>query len=91
MREVKIGDFVETRGKARDEMLLKCSVDELRKFIQDNRGHYSPKFVKDITLASDEVLVITLHKMIVNCTSLPVDFRQKSVDWLKNRNFDLEV
>lgn len=86
-KDDKIKQFV----KVRDEMLLKCNVDELRKFIKDNRRYYSPKFVKDIILAPDNVLEITLHKMIVNCTSLPTDFRFKSAKWLKVRNLDLGV
>lgn len=77
--------------KDRDEMLLKCSVDELRKFVGKYEKFYSPMFVDSIVRADDKVLEITLHKMIVNCTSLPFDFRQKSADWLFDKGFRLDV
>ena len=77
--------------KKRDEMLLKCSVAELRKFVKKHEEYFSPMFVDALTRATDEVLEITLHKMIVNCTNLPFDFRQKSADWLLDRHYSLEL
>ncbi|MEE0896787.1 MAG: hypothetical protein U0L88_04060, partial [Acutalibacteraceae bacterium] len=52
---------------------------------------FAPGFVRAMEIAPDEVLEITLHKMIVNCTSLPFDFRQKSADWLIDRHYSLEL
>ena len=77
--------------KARDKMLLKCSVEELRKFVKNNGKYYNTAFIMAVRLAKDELLEIVLHKMIVNFTSLPSEFRLKSVEWLKDRNMDLEV
>jgi hypothetical protein len=77
--------------KERDEMLLKCSVAELRTFIKNHTEFYEPMFIDAINKAPDEILEISLHKMIVNCTSLPFDFRQKSADWLLDRGFRLDT
>ena len=77
--------------KERDEMLLRCDINELRKFVNKNKGLYTKQFVKAFNKASDEVVKITLHKMIVSCTNLPFDFRQKSADWLLDRGFSLDI
>lgn len=77
--------------KKRDEMLLKCSVEELKKFVKNNEQYYTPMFADAIARANDKVLEVTLHKMIVNVTSLPFDFRQKSADWLLDRGFQLDI
>lgn len=52
---------------------------------------YDLMFVDAIARASDEVLEMTLHKMIVHCTNLPFDFRQKSADWLLDRGLRLDL
>ena len=77
--------------KARDKMLLKCSVEELRKFVKNNGKYYDTEFITAVLFAKDEFLEMVLHKMIVNCTSLPFDFRQKSADWLLDRGLHLEI
>ena len=77
--------------KDRDEMLLKRSVEEFRKFVAKYEKYYSPMFVDAIVRADDKVLEITMHKMIVHCTNLPFDFRQESADWLLDRGFHLEL
>jgi hypothetical protein len=87
LQNKKIKEYV----KARDEMLMKCSVAELRKFIAEHEQCFSLMFVDAIARASDEILEMTLHKMIVNCTSLPFDFRQKSADWLLDKSLNLEL
>lgn len=78
-------------AKQRDEMLLKCDIYELRKFVNENKKHYSKQFVKAFNAASDKVVEMTLHKMIVCCTNLPFDFRQKSADWLIDRGLSLDI
>ena len=83
----KIKKFV----KERDKMLRKCSVDELRKFVSEHEEYYSPMFIDAFARVSDEVVEITLHKMIYHCTNLPLYLREKSVRWLTEHNFDLEV
>lgn len=82
---------IEKYVKERDKMLLKCSVKELRNFIKIHEEYYSPMFVDAFARAKDEVLEVTLHKMIVSCTNLPFDFRQKSADWLLDRGFRLDI
>ena len=77
--------------KERDEMLLKCSVDELRTFVGKYEHFFNLMFVDAIARATDELLEITLHKMIINCTNLPFEFRQKSADWLLDRGYSIEI
>lgn len=77
--------------KERDEMLLKCDINELRKFVNKNKGLYTKQFVKAFNAASDKVVEMTLHKMIVSCTNLPFNFRQKSADWLLDRGLSLDI
>lgn len=77
--------------KERDEMLLKCSVAEFRKFVKETERFHPPGFARAVERAADEVLEITLHKMIVHCINLPFDYRQKSADWLLDRGFSLEI
>lgn len=87
MKSMSFKRFVEKR----DEMLLKRDTSELRKFVNENKMLYGNDFVKKFNAATDKVVEITMHKMIVNCTNLPFDFRQKSADWLMDRGFDLEI
>ena len=77
--------------KERDEMLLKCSIEELRKFTEDHKDVLNKGYVEAFRNAPDKVVEITLHKMIVNCPNLPEDFRQKSADWLLDRGFHLDL
>lgn len=77
--------------KERDKMLKKCDVNELRKFITDHPEWYSEMFRHAISKASDEVLKITLHKMIVNVPKLPKELREKSAYWLVLHGYDLNI
>lgn len=78
-------------AKERDEMLLKGSIEELRKFVLEHENCFSLMFVDAIAKASDEVLEITLHKMIVNAINLPLVYRVKSAGWLCERGFRLDI
>jgi hypothetical protein len=77
--------------RERNNMLKKCDVNELRRFVRNNAQIYHEDFVLAIELASDQVLEATLHKMIVNVPSLPRRLREKSAEWLFKRNMDLNV
>ena len=77
--------------KERNEMLLKRDVGELRKFVIYHKHNFNPDIRLALISATDEVLEITLHKMIVNCTNLPFDFRQESADWLLDRGYRLDI
>ena len=77
--------------KERDEMLKKCDVNELRKFVNAHKDYYSADYIEAFNEASDEVLLATLHKMIVNVTSLPFKMREKSAHWLIDRGYSLNI
>ena len=82
---------IEKYVKERDEMLLKGSVAELKKFIAKYEEYYNPMMADALARAKDEVLEITLHKMIIYCVNLPFDYRQKSADWLLDRGYNLDL
>lgn len=71
----------------RDEMLLKRSVEELKKFVREHKEEYAPQFRQAVANAKDDVLEVTLHKMITAVTSLPEDFVHESVVWLVERGY----
>lgn len=76
----------------RDEMLMKCSVEELRKFVKKNAGkYYDEAFAKKFETASDEVATITLHKMIANAVLLPIEMRENSALWLLERGYKVTL
>lgn len=81
---LNIEEFV----KKRDEMLMKGSIDELRKFVDNNSELYEPAVVNGIMSCTDEVAEITLHKMITGCTNLPFEYRMNSVAWLTERGYE---
>ena len=73
--------------KERDKMLLKRDVNELRKFVKRFEEYYEKDYLERFEKATDEILEITLHKMIANVTSLPRDFVLESVQWLIERGY----
>lgn len=82
---------IEKYAKERDEMLMRGSVAELKKFIAKYERYYNPMMADALVRAEDEVLEITLHKMIIHCVNLPFDYRQKSADWLLDRGYSLDL
>lgn len=80
-------DTIRKYVQNRDEMLLKRDVNELRKFVKENKKFFDKEYLDNFEKASDEVLEITLHKMIVSVTSLPMDFQNESLVWLLERGY----
>lgn len=87
MTAERIRNYIEER----DKMLLKCSVDELRKFVKKYDEFYSAEMHYIFMTASDEVLEITLHKMIVHASNIPAPRREKSREWLLRHGYDLSI
>lgn len=77
--------------KERDEMLKKRSVEELRKFVNSHKQYYDSAYIEAFNMASDNLLEVTLHKMIVNVTSMPETMRSQSAIWLVTRGYDLNI
>lgn len=77
--------------KERNQMLKKCDVNELRKFVTDHPEYYGKEFRNAISEASEEALKIALHKMIVNVPKLPKKLREKSAFWLVLHGYDLNT
>lgn len=68
---------------------LTYSVEEFRAFVDRWRseGVYPPCF----DLASNEVIEITIRKIIVNRTDAPKHEREKAAAWLLSRGYDLTL
>ena len=77
--------------RERDEMLKKCSIEELRKFVNEHKKHFTSEYVESFNAAPDKVLEITLHKMIVNAVKLPQNLRERSALWLMFRGYNLGI
>lgn len=77
--------------KERDKMLKKCDVNELRKFVNTHKHFYSEKFLRAINAASDDLLKVVLHKMIVNAIKLPHKMRTRSAIWLVAQGYDINI
>ena len=77
--------------RERDEMLKKRSITALREFVKTHAEFYTPEFVAAFAVARDEVVEITLHKMIVNAIKLPKEMRDKSALWLIARGYSLAI
>lgn len=73
--------------KEKNEMLLKCSVEELKKFVRKYKKFYSKEYLENFEKADDKLLEVTLHKLIANSFDLPENFIMKSVEWLEKNGF----
>lgn len=82
---------LKTYVKERDEMLKKCDVAELEKFIRSHAQLYTQGFADGFVKARAEVKEATLHKMIVNAVKPPKDLRDKSALWLITHGFSLDL
>ena len=77
--------------KERDEMLKKGDIAEMRRFVKANASYYSDDFRKAINNAPDNILEITLHKMVIGVPDLPKKVRERSIRWLWERGYSLNV
>lgn len=68
--------------KDRDEMLMKCDVDEFKKFVHKYEHMFPPQYLLLMDITSDEVILTTIHKLIVDTKSMPKDLQNKSLEWL---------
>lgn len=75
--------------KERDEMLQKGNVQEFRKFITKWKDMFPESTYRQLQVASDLVLLITMHKMILTVTTMPEEVKTKSRKWLLDRGYKL--
>jgi hypothetical protein len=83
--------IMEQYVKERDEMLLKCDVNELRKFVRKNSHMYNQEIFAMLTEAPDSVLEVTLRKMIIHAASMPKELQEEAKQWLLTRGHDLGI
>ena len=77
--------------KERDEMLKKCDVAELERFVEAHADVLPAAFLDGFRVAGPELKACILHKMIVNVSKLPKELRDKSALWLVSRGYTLEI
>lgn len=66
--------------KERDEVLLSGDIDQMVAFY---KKHSPDRFIP----ASRDVLEHSMHLAITGAKSLPLEYRQKSKQWLTSRNY----
>ena len=75
----------------RDEMLQKGNVQEFKKFITKWKDIFPESTYRQLQVASDLVLLITMHKMILTVTTMPEEVKAKSRKWLLDRGYKLAI
>lgn len=76
---------------ARNEMLKQCSVQKFRDFVVANWQFYPQGFVNYVSTASDELLLVTIHKMRVNVDGLECNLKRYSKRWLAERGYSWNI
>lgn len=71
-----------------DDVVLSLDVTRFREFYKKwhDLGIYDA-----ITLPNDDILEITMRKMLVNMTDVPKDKYDEAKSWLLERGYDLEI
>lgn len=75
---MEIKDF----KQARNEMLMKCDVNALRKFIHERTDFYDKNYINWFD-SNPQLHEWTLHKCIVATEGLPKELKEKSLKWLE--------
>lgn len=77
--------------RERNEMLKSCSVHKFRDFVVANHNFYPKGFVNYVCLASDDVILVTIHKMRVNADGLAYGLKRYSRLWLAEHGFSADI
>ena len=82
-------DYVTDRDAAIIESIKTDSVKPFKEFIDKYKalGNYPRSF----KIPSDEVLEISIRKMSLHCVKIPPEIKGLAVDWLLERNYDLNL
>lgn len=74
--------------KERDEAILSLNLDTFKAFYEKwaKKGIYDPYF-----MPPDEVLEISLYKMVLAIRSAPESKREVARKWLLTRGYDLKI
>ena len=80
-----MSDWISKYVIERDAVLEKRSIEELDKFIQANKKEYDRTFLTRWEKASEEVKMITLCKMICNCTRVSKKTQEWARKWLHKK------
>ena len=84
-----IEQYVIDRDKATIAVVEGESLEVFKAFVNKWRdlGIYPTCF----KLPSDEVLEISIHKMVIHEVNAPESTKQKATEWLLSRGYDLEL
>lgn len=82
-------EILETYYKDLKETALKFDVEEFKNFVKrwKGRGIYPDCF----ELPTDEILEITIRKIVVNMKGAPIHKQAEATYWLSIRGYDLEL
>lgn len=77
--------------KERNEVLKHLNVKEFRNFVKKHASIYPKGFIEEFNNASDEVVLVTMHKMRANATGLSTWVRGYSKRWLADHGYSAEI
>lgn len=88
MNDKEIKDFVSDRDKAVREACRTGDLENFKAFFEkyQKRGVY-----KLLPLPSDEILEISLRKMLINTASATIDEKAEAVKWLIERGYRTSI
>ena len=69
--------------RERDKMLTARSPEKLREFVNKYSELYEAAVVTAVNTVSDDTLLLMIHKMTMDATSIPQKFKTESERWLK--------
>lgn len=69
--------------RERDKMLAARSPEKLREFVNKHSELYEAAVVTAINTVSDDTLILMIHKMTMDATSISQKYKTESERWLK--------
>ena len=89
----KYNSLLEQYVKDRDEATIKAvetdTLEPFKAFV--NKYYQAGIYPKCFKLPSDEVLEISVRKMVLHELNAPESTKQKATEWLLSRGYDLEL
>ena len=83
MNDKEIKDFVRDRDKAVREACRTGNLENFKAFFKK----YQERGLYKLPLPSDEVLEISIRKMLINTASATIDEKAEAVKWLVERGY----
>lgn len=83
MNDKLIREFVRDRDKA----VATFDIETFKRFF----AKYKAKGIYNIDLPDDKIIEITMRKMAVHSTGLPIEVRMEAAEWLTDRGYSTSL